>query len=372
MNATIGLDFQNSTLDGDQTYPYSFDTHKSYNSVLPSAELRIRKNRSFNLRVNYRTSTNAPSINNLQRVVDVSNLRRYSAGNPDLDQSLTHQTSLRMQLNNVENSHYLTLNTSFSATRDYIATSTVIAQEDSIIDYGILLPKGTQFNKPINMNGSVSSRINLTLSSPVKWLASNVNFNFGANLHKSPSMYNYRKVENKTYSLSGGINIGSNISENIDFNVKYDASYNIVKSTQTVANNYNYYRHNAGADLTVLFAEQRFVVANHINHSFTSGMGENYDANYLTWNASVGYKFFRDRRAELRLTANDLLDNAESVRRSIQDAYIQTSTTDVLKRYLILTFTYKFKGFGDAPEKFEGGRGGRGGRPDGFGGPPMM
>ncbi|MBE6341484.1 MAG: hypothetical protein E7069_12255 [Bacteroidales bacterium] len=363
VNATIGLDFQKSILDGNQTYPYSFETHKTYNSLLPSAEFRIRKNKDFNLRLIYRTSTKAPSISNLQKVVDVSNVRKYTAGNPDLDQSLTHQIRFRVGINNTATSRFMFVSSELSATRDYIATSTVIATQDSLIDYGITLPKGTQLSKPINMNGYLTSRINMTLSSPVKWLASNVSLNLGANFNKTPSLYNYRKVTNKTYSFSGGVNIGSNISENIDFNVNYDGSYNIVKSTKTVANNYNYYKHSAGADLTWLFFDQRFVFTNSLSHTYTSGMGDDYDSNYLTWNASFGYKFFADRRAELKLRANDILNSAESVRRSIQDAYIQTSTTDVLKRYVMLTFTYKFKTIGEVPQQRErqGGRGGRGG-----------
>lgn len=350
-NATVGLDFQHSTLDGDQTYPYSFETHKTFSSIMPSAELRVNKDKAVNLRLTYRTSSKAPSITQLQNVVDVSNVRKYSAGNQDLDQSTTHNVRLFAAFNNMETSRFLFMMANVQVTKDYISTASMIATQDSLIDNGIILPKGTQLSKPINMDGFISASFNITLSSPVKWLGSNVSLNLGANLQKKPSQYNYKEVTNKTYALSGGLNIGSSFSENIDFNVGYDANYNIVKSTQTAANNYNYYNHTVRADLNCLFINQRLVFNTALNHKYTHGMGEDYDVNYLSWNAALGAKLLKDRRAELRLRVNDILNNAESTSRSIQDAYVQTSQQDVLRRYAMLTFTYKFKNIGNQNAK---------------------
>ena len=379
LNATLGLDFQKSILDGEQTYPLAYETSHSYTSLMPSAELRINKNRTLNVRLTYRTSSSAPSISQLQNVVDVSNIRRYSTGNDDLSQSTTHELRTFLSANRTETSRFIFFNASASFTNDYIATSSVIATKDSTIDFGILLPAGTQFSKPLNMDGKVTARANVTLSTPVSWLGSNFSLNLGTSVNKTPSMYNYKKVTSRTNTVSGGVNLSSSFSENVDFNIGYDAAYNIVKSTQTVANNYNYYSHTIRADLTWLFANQRIVFTNNLSHKYTYGMGDNYDSNYLSWNASLGGKLFKDKRGELKVRVNDILNSTESTRRSIQTAYVQTSTTDVLRRYAMLTFTYKFKSIG-TPQVQEGGDrrggfggpgGGRGNRPGGggFGGP---
>ena len=332
------------------------------------------------LRFNYRTSSSAPSITQLQNVVDVSNVRKYSAGNEDLSQSTTHQLTLRGAASNMTTSRFIHFNANVSIVKDYIATASMIATEDSIIDHGILLPAGTQFTKPINMDGNVSARANVTLSTPITLIGSNFNLNLGANLSKRPSMYNYKEVTNREYALNGGVSLSSSFSENVDFNISYNGSYNIEKSTQTVSNNYNYYSHTAGADLTCNFANQHLVFTNNFAHKYTNGMGED-DVNYLTWNASLGFKFLSRRQAELKLRVNDILNTTESISRSIQDAYVQTSRTEVLQRYAMLTFTYKFKQIGDIPaqrERFGGpgmGGGNRGGSGNGggrgFGGPPM-
>lgn len=368
-NATVGLDFQQSRLTGSQEYPIQFETDKSYSSLMPSAMIRVQKGRAMNMRLNYRTSTNAPSISNLQKVVDVSNSRNYRGGNENLNQSYTHNIMMFLAKNNVETSRAIFMMMNFSSTRDYIAQSSLISSNDTVIDMGILLPRFVEYTKPVNMNGYWSGRVNLTLSSPVTWLGSNVNLNLGTSLSSVPSLYNGKKIKSDTYNFNGGLTIGSSFSENVDFTVSYDGGYNVVKSTSTTASNYNYYNHSIGCDLTCYIAN-RFTFSNHIAHQYTTGMGRDYDKNYLDWNASVGCKFFQDRRAELKLRVNDILDNSQSVSRQIQTSYVQTTETDVLRRYAMLTFTYKIKPKSQQQQMEKSGFGGFGGGRPPMGPPP--
>lgn len=370
VRANIGVNFQHSTLEGEQFYPLAYETKRSFNAWLPQANLQVRYEKSINLRLRYRASTDAPSIGDLQKVVDVSNVRRYSTGNDNLKESTTHQIRLFSAFNRVETSRFIFMMCMMQVTQNAIATSSVIATRDSLIDNGITLPKGVQFNKPVNLDGKVSGRVNITLSTPVKWLGSNVSLNLGANFNRTPSLYNYKKVMSRNYALNFGLRIGSSFSENIDFNLGYNGGYNIVKSSQTVSNNYNYYNHTLSLDLNLLWAGQRFVFTNNLAHNYTSGMGAEYDKNYLGWNAAFGVKVFKDHRGEIRLRVNDILNSAESSSRSIQDAYVQTSNTDVLGRYAMLTFTYKIKRLGNQPQM--PGPPGGGPRPMGPppGGPP--
>lgn len=364
VKATLGLDLQSSTLDGEQTYPLEFDTHRSFFSLMPSAELSLSKDKKFVARIRYRSSSNSPTITQLQDVVDVSNIRCFTAGNPDLSQSTTHQVRLQGSANNPETSRMVFVMGSVSIMSDYVGNSTYLLSVDSVLEGGIVLPAGTQFTKPVNISGQVSGFANATFSSPVAWLKSNVSLNLGANMTKTPSLYNGKRVTSRSYSFSGGVNVGSSLSENVDFNVAYNPSYCVVSSSKANASNYNYYRHSIRADLSTLFFSQHLAFSTTLSHNFTSGMGDGYDSNYLLWNASVAYKFLARRQAELRLRVCDILNNAESTSRDVTDAYIQTSQSNVMTRYAMLTFSYKFKQVGQAPADnrirkggFEGGRG---------------
>jgi hypothetical protein len=82
-----------------------------------------------------------------------------------------------------------------------------------------------------------------------------------------------------------------------------------------------------------------------ISHQFYSGLSSTVTSNYILWNAAVGYKFLKNRAAEFRLTAFDMLKQNNSVSRNTTETYYEDTQTNVLQRYFMLTFTYNFKWF---------------------------
>ena len=69
------------------------------------------------------------------------------------------------------------------------------------------------------------------------------------------------------------------------------------------------------------------------------GYGSGYNDDYVRWNFSVGKNI---KSFNITLTAQDLLDSARSLRRDVQDDYVQNSYTNVLGRRIILSFTWNF------------------------------
>jgi hypothetical protein len=89
---------------------------------------------------------------------------------------------------------------------------------------------------------------------------------------------------------------------------------------------------------------------------------------YWLWNLSVGKKFLKDRKGELKVTAFDVLKQNISFSRSVSDnaTTINTERNQVLTQYFLLTFTYNLRNFGKAApvnnennrrRMFEGGMG---------------
>ena len=66
----------------------------------------------------------------------------------------------------------------------------------------------------------------------------------------------------------------------------------------------------------------------------------------MLWNMSLGKKVFRNQRGEFNLSVYDLLKQNTSIWRNISDAYVEDVQTNVLQRYLMLTFTYNIRYFG--------------------------
>ena len=92
-NANFGVNYQQTTLNSDQVYPRALTVDKTFRNVLPNANVRLKLSTRSNLRFNYRTNTNQPSVSQLQNVYDISNRPFISIGNPDLRQQFTHTVS---------------------------------------------------------------------------------------------------------------------------------------------------------------------------------------------------------------------------------------------------------------------------------------
>ena len=65
---------------------------------------------------------------------------------------------------------------------------------------------------------------------------------------------------------------------------------------------------------------------------------------------SIGKKFLKDRKGELKLTAFDVLKQNISFSRSLSEDgnSIYSQRSQVLTRYFLLTFTYNLRNFGKA------------------------
>jgi hypothetical protein len=87
------------------------------------------------------------------------------------------------------------------------------------------------------------------------------------------------------------------------------------------------------------------VLQTDMSHQLYTGLSESYNQNFLLWNAGAGYKFLKDRRAELRLNVYDILAQNNSITRNITETYYEDVQTNILQRYYMLTFTYNLRAF---------------------------
>ena len=87
------------------------------------------------------------------------------------------------------------------------------------------------------------------------------------------------------------------------------------------------------------------VVQTDLNHQYNSGLTQSYNQNYYLWNAAIGYKFLKNKVAELRLSVFDLLKQNLSISRNTTDVYYEDIQSNVLQQYFMLTFTYNLKFF---------------------------
>ncbi len=346
----IGLNYQNSTLESDRVFPTVSNVNQSFSNFLPNAMWRKKISQTSSFRLFYRASVSFPNVSQLQDVVNLSNPLRVSSGNPLLAQSYTHFLGGRWMYTNSKTSRSFFANIFMQTTADYISNATYIASADSTIQQGIVLKKGSQLSKPVNLNGYRNVRTFLTYSMPIKPIKTTMNLNAGFTYSRLPGMVNYVKTITDNFVYSGGIVLASNISEYVDFNLNYSINVNRARTTSNSTADNNFNQQSAGIIVNLLNKKGWFIQNDVSNQTF-SGLSGGLNTSFWLWNASVGKKFLKNRAGELKLSVFDLLKQNQSISRTITETYIQDNRSVVLQQYFMLTFTYNLKNFGKAANK---------------------
>lgn len=341
---TVGAAYQNAQLASEQTYPLAQNVKYTFNSILPNAMFNFRFENKANLRVFYRTNTNAPSVNQLQDVIDNSNPTQLSTGNPDLKQDYSHSVSVRFGSTQSKTAQSINVFGNVSYSNNAIVQSTFIADQDYELANGIMLFKGSQLNKPVNMDGLLNIRSFVSYGIPVSFIKSNVNFNAGFSYLKNPNLINNAKSFTNNYGLNGGVVVSSSMSEKLDFTVSFSPSYNIVRNSLQTNLNSNFFSQNSNLKVNWLFGKGFVFQSEVVNQSY-SGLGAGYNRSFTLWNGGLGYKFLKKQAGELRFNVFDILKQNNSISRNVSTAYVEDVRNMVLGRYYMLTFTYNLRNF---------------------------
>ena len=346
---SFGVSYQNTKLESQRLFPTAANVNQTFSNFLPNAMWRKKLSAKSNIRIFYRASTNFPSVNQLQDVVNITDPLRVSVGNPSLKQSFTNFLTGRYTYTNSKTSQSFFANIFLQTTADYISNAIWIANEDSLIQQENKLNKGSQLTKPVNLDGYRNIRTFFTYSVPVKKLKTTINLNAGFGYTKLPGLSNDIQTITDNITYNAGVVFASNISEYVDFNISYNGSVNNAHTRGENNADNNYVNHTIGGTINLLNKKGWFV-QNDVSSQIYRGLSGDLNQNFTLWNAAIGKKFLKHKAAELKLSVFDILKQNQSITRTVTDYNIQDNQSKVLQRYFMLTFTYNLKNFG-TPKK---------------------
>jgi hypothetical protein len=343
-NITLDLGYQHASLTADREFPYTYELERTFKNMLPGATLTYNMRRGKSIRLNYRTSTSPPSVNQLQDVVINSNPMLLRTGNPNLDHSYSHFFTSRYTTSNNEKLTNFFVFAMGSFTNDHIGNSTIIARRDTILLNGIELKKGSQLTMPVNLDGFVNLRLNFAYGFPFRLIKSNLNVNGGTSYRRMPSLINNQTSLTNNYTTSGGLSISSNISQNVDFSTSYSANYTIVDNSLQPRQNNNYIYQIIGVRFSLILAS-KWVIRNDFNHLSYNGLSRDFNQNYYLWNANIGRKLFRNNLGEITISVFDLMNQNDNITRNVTGTYVEDLRTNTLGRFFMLSLTYNLRHF---------------------------
>ena len=367
---SAGVSYQYSELKSEQVFPQVSHIDNTYSNFLGNAFARFKLSSKSNLRVIYRGSVSPPSVSQLQNVINNSNQFFYTTGNPDLQQQYTNNIITRYTYTNSAKSQSFFANLFLQNINNYVTNATYTATKDSALSNSVILFKGSQISKPINLNGYINARSFFTFGMPINFLKSNLNWNAGIGYAKQPGLINNVSNVSNSYNYNLGAVLSSNISQYVDFNLSYSANINTVKNSIQPTLNNNYFTQSIGINANFLTKKGLFL-QNDLSNQFYRGLTDGYNQNYWLWNIAVGQKFLKNQNGELKLSVFDLLKQNKSISRDVTESYVEDQRNQVLQQYFMLTFTYKLKTFGKGRAVNNDERQGEFHRFGGPGGPPF-
>ena len=344
-------------------------THKAVN-FSPTATMSYAFTNRRRINLQYNGTTNEPSIDQLQPIVNDPNSLTIRKGNPDLKSSFTNDLSF--SYNDVDTKTFA----------NYFINIQYSGVLRSISNNYINGPNGEQIIIPVNVNGNYDASLNIGTGMPIaknkysintsgslRW-SNDVNYvrnsatalNNNTVVDTAASKLNTTRTLTAGYNLSGSIN-GKVVMFTVSGRVNYNRAWQSVQTTNTNI----YISYNMLGDLKLILPKG-LLIATDFQYNLNTGYGNGYNKNYALWNASISKDMLKNKRAQIKFQIYDILKQNQSIRRSINGNNITDTQSTILPQYFIFTLTYNFNNFqqpSGGPQqdgmRQRGGFGGQGG-----------
>ena len=328
-NFSTGVSLQNAVLDGENISAKK-NFSQSFQDILPNATFRYNFSQTKNLNVDYRTSTNQPSITQLQPVLDQSNINRQSIGNPDLKRSYVHNLNIRF------------FSSKILAGKNFFSTLNTSTTNNSIVNYDSVLPNRTILSKPVNVNGAYRINGTMNYGFGIKKLNSRLSFGLSAGLNNNISYANGLLNTIVTKSTGPNVSYSYILDDVIDINLTARYSYSKTTNEVNPTLNTNYLTKVFGADMTN-YLPLNIVLNQSFNYAINTGRAEGFNTAIPIWNASFSKFFMKNKRAEIKMSAFDLLNKNIGISRNVSQNQIVDRSYNVISQYFMLSFTYSLQ-----------------------------
>ena len=297
----------------------------------PTARVNFKFAGNKNFRINYSGYTQSPSIQQIQPVIDNTDLLNITKGNPDLKQSFNHDINGGINWNNS------LANTSFWSDFSF---STVI---NNFTNYNTIDTLGRNINQTINANGNYRFNGNFNYYFGVGSGKRKIDIGLGMNGWNSKNIefVNNIKNESKNEYLGFSLEVSKYVEDKYYISISPRTTFFHITSTINESGNRNFWTLGGDANIDIEF-KHKFTFSTNADFNFRKKdkvITQNYD--YIKWNVSLK-KYLYKKEFSLAFSINDILNQNRGYNRDFS-SYKSTETYfSTLKRYALLTFGWEF------------------------------
>lgn len=329
LTLTGGLAQQFSQLRGIDAGTEQFS--RNFTHLLPSGQLVYSFTKYRELTLNYSSNVEAPALQLLQPVTDATNPFYISNGNTALAPEKSDAVNFDFHIiNPFENRHFF-----FAGNLQ--RTSNRITTSDSITGNGIT------YSRPVNGGAGYEATVFSGIEFPLRKLKSTISIEPEVSYEQFPTYINGVLNTGTTLLYRPAVNWFINGGDN--FNASLHARYTISDATYSFSSStYRFTKQNYGISFTWRMPKS-FTLESDFSYIFNAS-STGISTDFPLWKASLNKQFGKSKRAGLKLNVYDILNRNNGITQNAGPGYIEDQTYTILKRYALLSFSWKLNKLG--------------------------
>jgi len=340
LSTSFDLGYNIRTLKNQDLLRSEFNVERNFENFEANSYLSYTFSPKSSIYVNYWLENQPPGLRQLQAYEDVSNPLQTVIGNPDLEPSNNH--SFYLGYNGFDwqkrTGFYVGINAS-------VSDNQVVAK--TTIDEETLKRTTTYVN--VDGNYNIGSWVNYNKDFKVDTLRTiKLKFRASYNSSENINFNNDVKYASKSDRISPRVGIDFIWDKVLEFKPYYQISYTNTAYDIEAFDDRQFTSHNAGLR-TATFLPKKLEWRNDINFNYNPNVADGFQKSAWFWNSTLAYSMFKDK-AVVTLKVYDLLDQNTNARRIATQDYIEDKQSTVLRRYFMLSLSYKFNSLGSKGE----------------------
>jgi hypothetical protein len=324
-NLVVGGSLQSTQLHGDLKLS-NVKIDRKYDNWLPSLRFNYDFSTVKHLSVEYETSVQEPSIQQLQPVVDNSDPLNIYKGNPSLRPAYSQTWRLNF--------------TTFNPTNflSFFAFVNVDYLKNAITNARSVSQEFISTTMPVNVANNMNTSGNAVVSFPINKIKSR--FSIGGNIRNQRSLNVLNDIEstinNKVaggtfrYSYQYKEIFSASLSARLDRQL---TDYQFSQADQIFVNN----TYTAETNLTFL---KNYQLSSNFDYLQYESQSSNFSKTIPLLNLAFSRFMLKNKTGELKFSVNNLLNKALGITQTANINYLERQTTNSLGRYFMISFTY--------------------------------
>lgn len=325
-NFTVGASWQNTRLQGD-LISKNLKIDRTFENILPVAHFYYDFSSSKHLKLEYETSMQEPSVQQLQPVIDNSDPLNIYMGNPALNPAYQHRISANF--NQFGQAKFISLFVRLNAT--YATNSIVNAQTVS--------DKFIRVTIPVNVKDNLNINANINFGFPIRKIDSRFTFGPTGQYTKGINVLNRQESHTWQETIGGSVRYNYTFKEILTIDLSANLSHQETRYEFNTQNNQVYFNKTYRAEMNLNFLKN-YQFNTSFEYLIYNSQTTSYSQTIPLLDMAISRFILKNRTGELKVGVNNALDYSLSVSQTATANYLQQQITNNLGRYYMVSFTY--------------------------------